>query len=133
MSGFHPIASTAVALHYKAGTIPLIVFVGVSASLLALLLLLGLAASSRFAASKLANALVTLAWIAAIPLCLLAAFGIIVTWADSVVALDCIRGDAEYPCPSRIEALSETFRTIALLGLPAVIVLLTRRHLKNGR
>lgn len=129
MSGFHPIAA---ALH-KAGTIPLIVLVSVSASLLALLLFLAVTGSSKFAASKLANSLVILAWVAAILLCLLAASGIIVTLLDWVIALDCISGDAEYPCPSPIEAVSAMFRNAALLGLPAVIVWLTTRRLKNWR
>ncbi len=133
MSGTHPIASVAASLHYVAGTIPLIVFVGASASVLALLLFLAASVSSRFAASKLANGVVIGAWVGANLLCLLAAFGIIVLWLDWATALGCIPGNPEYPCPSLVEVIVETLRTVALLGLPTVIVWLTTRRLKSWR
>lgn len=133
MRGFHPIASTAAALHYKAGTAPLSVFMSVAACAAVLLLFLAVVASPKFAASKLANALVILAAIPAILLCLLGALGIVVGWLDWAFALDCIRGNPEYPCPSLLQAFVGTALDVALLGSPAVIVWLTTRRLKNWR
>jgi len=127
MTGFHPIAA---ALH-KAGTIPPPVLVGVSASVLVVLLFVAVAASSRFAASRIANAIVILAAVAAILLCLLGAVGIVLMWLSWGFSIDCIPGDPEYPCPSLFAVLTGTLGTIALLGLPAFIVWLTTRRLKN--
>lgn len=133
MAGFHPIASIAAAVDYKPGAIPPVVFIGVCDSILVLVLFVTVKASSRFAASKLANGLVILAWVAAILLLLFAAFGIIVTWLGWAVALNCFAGDPEYPCPSLVQSVAASVWTLVFLGLPAVILWFTTRRLKNWR
>jgi hypothetical protein len=83
------------------------------------------------AASKLVNALVTLAWVFTILLWLLGGAGIAIQWLGWGMSLDCIRGDPEYPCPTTFEASELTLAVIAGLGLLTVVVWYVARQLQK--